>query len=250
MPQFGRKQSNGDFVLTQEEYRQLKETLGGRHLPMSARGPAESACADAGLGSARVGESARGGGPAKSPRFLPFSATPRGENVVVSRADMEALQARLQGTRALPMGAQSQSKVGVQENLVEGALVKTTVSLGDGLCPPAGAIVEVAFKGKLPDGTVFDESPSLRFPLGQGLVIDGWDLALATMARGERAYIAVGPDLAYGAEGAGPIPPDTVILFDLTLAQGLVHARSGAGPELPLAEQHGRGQRCKLLLDV
>ena len=38
------------------------------------------------------------------------------------------------------------------------------------------------------------------------------------MARGERAYIAVGPDLAYGAEGAGPIPPDTVILlFDLTL---------------------------------
>lgn len=81
---------------------------------------------------------------------------------------------------------------------------------------------KVHYVGYLMDGTVFDTSlkskQPLRFFLGQGKVIKGWDLGIATMHKGEKAYLKCAPEYAYGKEGSKPlIGPDATLVFEVEL---------------------------------
>jgi len=62
-----------------------------------------------------------------------------------------------------------------------------------------------------------DEGCPARVTLGKGEAIKGWDMALRTMQTGEVARFWIDPEYAYGAKGLGKVPPDTTIVFDLTL---------------------------------
>jgi peptidylprolyl isomerase len=80
------------------------------------------------------------------------------------------------------------------------------------------------YTGSLEDGTVFDSSQGedpVRFVLGRGDVIPGWDQGAATMKVGGKRKLVVPADLAYGAEGIPqadpPIPPNATLLFDIEL---------------------------------
>jgi FKBP-type peptidyl-prolyl cis-trans isomerase len=83
----------------------------------------------------------------------------------------------------------------------------------------AGDQVTVHYIGKVPDGTVFDQSweRGQPFPvtLGQGMVISGWDEGLVGARIGERRRLVLGSEMAYGAEGNGSIPPDTPLAFEV-----------------------------------
>ena len=58
----------------------------------------------------------------------------------------------------------------------------------------------------------------LKFALGSGQVIKGWDLGVATMRVGERAILKIAPEYAYGSSGAGGvIPGNATLLFDVEL---------------------------------
>ena len=88
----------------------------------------------------------------------------------------------------------------------------------------AGCAATVNYTGKLENGTVFDSSTKdgitepIDFLLGAGEVIPCWDAALAEMRAGEKATLTCPPDLAYGAEGAGPkIPPYATLTFDVEM---------------------------------
>ena len=99
---------------------------------------------------------------------------------------------------------------------------KVILTAGAGECPPAGATVEVDYVGTFPDGKEFDSSVKrgkhFSFKLGAGQVIKGWDLAVATMKKGEKCKITLPADYAYGARGAGGvIPPNATLCFDVEL---------------------------------
>ncbi|MBV7258695.1 FKBP-type peptidyl-prolyl cis-trans isomerase [Erythrobacter crassostreae] len=85
--------------------------------------------------------------------------------------------------------------------------------------PSVADTVTLHYEGKLIDGTVFDSSyprgEPATFPLGR--LIEGWKLAVPQMAVGEEIEIAIPSDLAYGAEGRGPIPPNATLLFKVEL---------------------------------
>ena len=105
---------------------------------------------------------------------------------------------------------------------------------GNGKKPAAGNIVKVNYVGKLLDGTIFDTSDEavakaanifqegrkyepLEFPVGQGQVIPGWDEGILLMSTGSKGKLLIPSAIAYGAQGGGPIPPYSPLVFEVEL---------------------------------
>jgi peptidylprolyl isomerase len=84
-----------------------------------------------------------------------------------------------------------------------------------------GDQVWVHYVGKLKDGTEFDNSYKRGEPipltLGEGRVIKGWEEGLLGMKVGQKRQLIIPPELAYGAEGRPPIPPNATLVFDVEL---------------------------------
>lgn len=81
-----------------------------------------------------------------------------------------------------------------------------------------GDSVAVHYTGRLADGTVFDSSRDrepLRFTLGDGVVIPGFERAVLGMRRGESRTVTIPSEDAYGPRheelylevGRGEFPP-------------------------------------------
>jgi len=86
-----------------------------------------------------------------------------------------------------------------------------------------GDTVHVEYTGMLRDGRVFDtnmkdgKSP-LKFQLGAGTLIKGWERGIQGMCVGERRKLVIPPHLGYGSKGVnGVIPPESTLLFHVHL---------------------------------
>jgi peptidylprolyl isomerase len=104
----------------------------------------------------------------------------------------------------------------------ENGIFQKIVRKGFGSMPAPGSKVSVIYKGMLLDGTVFDQSAlsgsPFLFTIGQEEVIDGWDLVISTMRKGEKRMIIIPPELAYGAQSIGDvIPPNSFLVFEIEL---------------------------------
>jgi len=96
-------------------------------------------------------------------------------------------------------------------------IILTELKPGTGAKPGAQDSVYVSYVGRLPDGTVFDQSTQPQwFRLDS--VIAGWRSALVQMPVGAKWRLAIPSSQAYGAEGAGDlIAPNTPLVFEVEL---------------------------------
>ena len=104
----------------------------------------------------------------------------------------------------------------------ESGLRYIVVQKGAGNPPAKGTTISAHYTGTLADGTKFDSSRDrgvpLKFPVGVGRVIPGWDEALLQMKKGEQRILIIPHKLAYGERGAGgSIPPFATLVFDVAL---------------------------------
>ena len=96
------------------------------------------------------------------------------------------------------------------------------VRKGFGDVPAPGSTVAVIYKSMLLDGTVFDQSAlaggPLKFKIGSGNIIEGWEKVVSTMHKGEKRLVVIPPELAYGSTGiGGVIPADAYLVFEMEL---------------------------------
>ena len=90
---------------------------------------------------------------------------------------------------------------------------------GTGPSPKETDTIEANYSGTLIDGTEFDSSykrgQAAVFPVNG--VIAGWTEALQLMKVGGKWQLFIPPELAYGERGAGPIEPNSTLIFDVEL---------------------------------
>lgn len=101
-------------------------------------------------------------------------------------------------------------------------IYQKTLKEGAGSPPAVGNTVSVAYKGMFLDGQVFDESSlhggPLSFAVGVGQIIPGWDKVVSTMKKGEKRFVVIPPEFAYGERGmGGVIPANAFLAFEMDL---------------------------------
>lgn len=93
------------------------------------------------------------------------------------------------------------------------------ITEGKGTKPKASDMVKVHYTGTLIDGTKFDSSYDRKepaeFPLDH--VIPGWTEGVQLMTVGSKYKFYLPAELAYGEQGAGSIPPNSVLVFEVEL---------------------------------
>ena len=96
------------------------------------------------------------------------------------------------------------------------------LTVGSGASVNPGAKVTIHYTGGLAsDGTIFDssqrsdDSQPVTFPLD--MLIAGWQQGIPGMKIGGKRRLYIPSELGYGASGAGSIPPNADLVFDIEL---------------------------------
>jgi peptidylprolyl isomerase len=93
--------------------------------------------------------------------------------------------------------------------------------VGTGQLAGAHSFYTINYSGYLLDGTKFDSSydhgEPITIPYGGHQVIPGWDTGFAGMRVGGQRRLIIPFQLAYGANGKPPIPPRSILVFDVEL---------------------------------
>ena len=86
---------------------------------------------------------------------------------------------------------------------------------GTGRMPGPDELVLIDYAGRLADGTQFDAGHGAVLFVSR--TVPGFAQGLMQMRTGGRYRLFVPADLAYGERGAGPIPPNSDLVFEVTL---------------------------------
>lgn len=78
--------------------------------------------------------------------------------------------------------------------------------------------VRAEYSGYFMNGEVFDGSkPGQPIEFSLNGVIPGWTEGLQKLKKGGKAKLIIPSQLGYGERGGGPIPPNSILVFDVKL---------------------------------
>ncbi|NVK32071.1 MAG: FKBP-type peptidyl-prolyl cis-trans isomerase [Gammaproteobacteria bacterium] len=134
------------------------------------------------------------------------------------QTNKQAEAAETQAAEGQAYLAQNAEKDGIK--VTDSGLQYEVITEGTGAQPAATDQVTVHYKGTLINGDEFDSSYSRGEPTSFALnqVIPGWTEGLQLMKEGAKYRFTIPSDLAYGANGAGPmIGPNETLIFEVEL---------------------------------
>ena len=144
----------------------------------------------------------------------------------ISEIQKRVMAAREKGLKEVTAKNLSESKIFLEENkkkegikTLPSGLQYKVLTEGSGKTPRATDQVTVNYKGTLINGSEFDNSYKRGNPttFQLGKVIKGWMEALQLMKEGSKWQLFIPPELGYGERGAGPVPPNSVLIFEVEL---------------------------------
>lgn len=89
------------------------------------------------------------------------------------------------------------------------------VTPGNGNAATPCSSVNVNYVGKQTNGATFDSRTSVGFSLSN--VVLGWRIGIPMIKEGGRIRLYVPPTLGYGNQQAGSLPPNSILIFDVTV---------------------------------
>jgi FKBP-type peptidyl-prolyl cis-trans isomerase len=140
-------------------------------------------------------------------------------NMIMMRYMNQAQEAKAKGN--IEAGekflAQNKTKPGIKTTT--SGLQYEVLKEGNGPKPEATDTVTVHYAGTLLNGEEFDNSYKRGEPISLPLngVIRGWTEALQLMPLGSKYKLYIPYQLGYGTQGAGSIPPGSVLIFEVEL---------------------------------
>lgn len=113
--------------------------------------------------------------------------------------------------------AENKKREGVMETI--SGLQYEIITEGKGPKPTLDQTVKIHYLGTLTDGTKFDSSYDKKEPVDMDLnrVIPGMKEAVLLMPLGSKYKFYIPSELAYGKQGGGPIPPYSILIFEVEL---------------------------------
>lgn len=103
---------------------------------------------------------------------------------------------------------------------LQGGVLYQVLENGEGgKTPSLGSVVLVYYKGTLIDGTEFDSNLNDPCPMPMRLrdLIDGWQVALIKMSKGDKWRIYVPASYGYGSRRVDNIPGESTLVFEIEL---------------------------------
>lgn len=97
----------------------------------------------------------------------------------------------------------------------ESGLFYSILNAGGAEKPRSNSTVTVNYRGTLLNGTSFDSGEYFSSRLDY--LIKGWQIGIPLIGNGGRIILYVPSTLGYGNRPAGSIPPNSVLVFDVTL---------------------------------
>ena len=96
------------------------------------------------------------------------------------------------------------------------------IRIGCGARPRAGQTVALQYTGWLANGRLFGTSRAaggqpIQFTLGQGVVIPGLELGVATMHLGGTRRLVIPPSLGFGPVARGAVPANSTLVLNVEL---------------------------------
>jgi FKBP-type peptidyl-prolyl cis-trans isomerase FkpA len=89
---------------------------------------------------------------------------------------------------------------------------------GTGAAIPSKATVKAKYIGSFLDGRIFDQNQEgAEFALGQGTSIPGFEEGLTRLKKGGKATLYLPSPLGYGDRTAGPIGPNSILVFKIEI---------------------------------
>jgi FKBP-type peptidyl-prolyl cis-trans isomerase FkpA len=89
------------------------------------------------------------------------------------------------------------------------------VDEGEGASASPCSQVTVAYTGELSNGTVFDQQSSFVTILDR--LVDGWQEGIPLIKKGGQIMLYIPPSLGYGETGNAVVPPNSILIFDISL---------------------------------
>jgi FKBP-type peptidyl-prolyl cis-trans isomerase FkpA len=88
---------------------------------------------------------------------------------------------------------------------------------GNEIRPNINSKVVVNYRGALTNGVEFDAGNNKEFQLAN--LIEGWRIGLKELGEGGSCKLIIPPGAGYGSSSNGPIPANSVLVFDMDLIQ-------------------------------
>jgi len=172
--------------------------------------------------------------PALSPQAMRHTLLELRERVAVQQDKRARAYAAEELAKSRAFLAANKANPGVQ--VLPSGLQYKVLKEGSGPMPKLADTVTVQYRGTLPDGTEFASSSARGQPATIRVIgsIRGWQEALQKMRPGTKWMLYVPPELGYGRHAFGKVPPNSVLIYELTLLAVTPTAPSAAVPSPPL----------------